>query len=52
MTRRSALTIFSIVIRLELAVSVIYAPSPLGGDGISIDVGYIPSRLPALRGQR
>ena len=34
------LTILSFV---ELAVSAVYTAKPLGGDGISIDVEYIPS---------
>jgi hypothetical protein len=28
----------------ELAVSAVYTANPLSGDGISIDVEYIPSR--------
>jgi hypothetical protein len=35
------LTIFSTV---ELSVSAVYTANPLSGDGISIDVEYIPSR--------
>jgi hypothetical protein len=33
---------------VELAVSAVYTASPLSGDGISIDVEYIPSRRLAL----
>jgi len=29
---------------LELSVSAVYTASPLSGDGITIDVEYIPSR--------
>jgi len=29
---------------LELSVSAVYTANPLSGDGISIDVEYIPSR--------
>ena len=38
------IAILSIVSQLELSVSAVYTASPLGGDGISIDVEYIPSR--------
>src|SRR5947208_2598929 len=41
------LTILSLV---ELSVSAIYTANPLSGDGISIDVEYIPSRRIPLRG--
>jgi hypothetical protein len=43
--------ILSIVSQLELSVSAVYTATPLSGDGISIDVEYIPSRLMVLRGQ-
>ena len=42
------LTVLSLV---ELSVSAVYTANPLSGDGISIDVEYIPSRLLRLRGQ-
>ena len=45
------IAILSIVSQLELSVSAIYTATPLSGDGISIDVEYIPSRLMVLRGQ-
>jgi hypothetical protein len=45
------IAILTIVSRFELSVSVVYTASPLSGDGISIDVEYIPSRLLGLRGQ-
>ena len=41
------LTILSLV---ELSVSAVYTANPLSGDGISIDVEYIPSRRIPLRG--
>ena len=44
------IAILSIVSQLELSVSAVYTASPLSGDGISIDVEYIPSRLLRLRG--
>jgi hypothetical protein len=49
----TALTIafLSIVSQFELSVSAVYTANPLSGDGISIDVEYIPSRLLGLRGQ-
>ena len=34
----------------ELSVSAVYTASPLSGDGISIDVEYIPSRRLTLGG--
>ena len=43
--------ILTIVSPVELAVSVVYTATPLSGDGISIDVEYLPSRLLGLRGQ-
>ena len=45
------IAILSIVSQLELSVSAVYTASPLSGDGISIDVEYVPSRLLRLRGQ-
>jgi hypothetical protein len=41
------LTILSLV---EVSVSAVYTANPLSGDGISIDVEYIPSRRLGLRG--
>jgi hypothetical protein len=41
------LTVLSLV---ELSVSAVYTANPLSGDGISIDVEYIPSRRLGLRG--
>lgn len=38
------IAILSIVSTLELSVSAVYTANPLSGDGISIDVEYIPSR--------
>ena len=43
----AVLTILSLV---ELSVSAVYTASPLSGDGISIDVEYIPSRRLGLGG--
>jgi hypothetical protein len=45
------IAILTIVSLFELSVSVVYTANPLSGDGISIDVEYIPSRLLGLRGQ-
>lgn len=45
------IAILTIVSQFELSVSVVYTASPLSGDGISIDVEYIPSRLLGLRGK-
>ena len=45
------IAILSIVSQLELSVSAVYTATPLSGDGISIDVEYIPSRLMVIRGQ-
>ena len=42
------LTVLSLV---ELSVSAVYTANPLSGDGISIDVEYVPSRRLGLRGQ-
>ena len=38
------IAILSIVSQLELSVSAVYTANPVSGDGISIDVEYIPSR--------
>ena len=38
------IAILSILSQLELSVSAVYTANPLSGDGISIDVEYIPSR--------
>jgi hypothetical protein len=38
------IAILSIVSPVELSVSAVYTANPLNGDGISIDVEYIPSR--------
>ena len=43
------IAILSIVSPLELSVSAVYTANPLSGDGISIDVEYIPSRILRLR---
>ena len=45
------IAILTIVSPFELSVSAVYTANPLNGDGISIDVEYIPSRLLRLRGQ-
>ena len=45
------IAILTIVSLFELSVSVVYTANPLSGDGISIDVEYLPSRLLGLRGQ-
>ena len=45
------IAILTIVSLFELSVSVVYTANPLSGNGISIDVEYIPSRLLGLRGQ-
>jgi hypothetical protein len=44
------IAILSIASPLELSVSAVYTANPLNGDGISIDVEYIPSRLLAIGG--
>jgi hypothetical protein len=44
------IAILTIVSPLELAVSAVYTANPLSGDGISIDVEYLPQRLIRLRG--
>jgi hypothetical protein len=45
------IALLTIVSQFELAVSVVYTANPLSGDGVSIDVEYLPSRLLRLRGQ-
>jgi hypothetical protein len=42
--------LLTIVSFLELSVSAVYTANPLSGDGISIDVEYVPSRRLGLRG--
>ena len=44
------IAILTIVSQFELSVSVVYTANPLSGDGVSIDVEYLPSRLLRLRG--
>jgi len=44
------IAILTIVSLVELSVSAVYTATPLSGDGISIDVEYIPSRRLGLRG--
>jgi hypothetical protein len=44
------IAILSIVSQLELSISAVYTASPLSGDGISIDVEYIPSRRLGVSG--
>ena len=43
------IAILTIVSAFELSVSVVYTANPLGGEGISIDVEYLPTRLLRLR---
>jgi hypothetical protein len=45
------IAVLTIVSQFELSVSVVYTANPLSGDGVSIDVEYLPSRLLRLRGQ-
>jgi hypothetical protein len=45
------IAILTIVSQFELAVSVVYTANPLSGDGVSIDVEYLPQRILRLRGQ-
>ena len=45
------IAILTIVSPFELSVSVVYTANPLSGDGVSIDVEYLPSRILRLRGQ-
>ena len=44
------IAILTIVSPFELSVSAVYTASALDGDGISIDVEYIPSKRLGLRG--
>ena len=44
------IAILTIVSLVELSVSAVYTANPLSGDGISIDVEYIPSGRLGLRG--
>jgi hypothetical protein len=44
------IAILTIVSQFELSVSAVYTASPLSGDGISIDVEYVPSQRLGLRG--
>ena len=44
------IAILTIVSQFELSVSAVYTANPLSGDGISIDVEYIPSRRLAVGG--
>jgi hypothetical protein len=48
----TALTIgiLTIVSQFELSVSAVYTANPLSGDGISIDVEYIPAQRLGVRG--
>ena len=39
------IAILTIVSLVELSVSAVYTASPLSGDGVSIDVEYIPAKL-------
>jgi hypothetical protein len=39
------IAILTIVSLVELSVSAVYTANPLSGDGVSIDVEYIPARL-------
>ena len=43
------IAILTIVSQFELSVSAVYTANPLSGDGISIDVEYIPSQRLGLR---
>jgi len=45
------IAILTIVSQFELSVSAVYTANPLSGNGISIDVEYIPSHRLGLRGQ-
>jgi len=45
------IAILTIVSLVELSVSAVYTANPLSGDGISIDVEYVPPRRLQLRGQ-
>lgn len=39
------IAILTIVSLVELSVSAVYTASPVSGDGVSIDVEYVPARL-------
>jgi hypothetical protein len=39
------IAILTIVSQVELSVSAVYTATPLSGDGVSIDVEYVPPRL-------
>ena len=39
------IAILTIISLVELSVSAVYTASPLSGDGVSIDVEYIPVRI-------
>src|SRR5215472_17052087 len=43
-SEKLTIAILSILSSLELSVSAVYTANPLNGDGISIDVEYIPSQ--------
>jgi len=43
------IAILTIVSQFELSVSAVYTANPLSGDGVSIDVEYIPSQRVGLR---
>jgi hypothetical protein len=45
------IAILTIVSPFELAVSVVYTANPLSGAGVSIDIEYLPTRIPRLSGQ-
>ncbi|HXE23717.1 MAG TPA: hypothetical protein VN637_02390 [Roseiarcus sp.] len=45
------IAILTIVSQFELSVSAVYTANPLHGDGVSIDVEYLPFRLLRLRGK-
>ena len=44
------IALLTIVSRVELAVSAVYTANPLSGDGISIDVEYVPAHRLSVRG--
>ena len=45
------IALLTIVSLVELSVSAVYTANPLSGDGVSIDVEYIPSRRLVVGGQ-
>jgi len=45
------IALLTIVSLVEVSVSAVYTANPLSGDGISIDVEYIPPRRLTVRGQ-